>query len=998
MCKRTTCVIVALLVVAGWMGATAVGQVPDKNGLVLWLDASQANTIVQDAAGKISRWNDLSGNNYYAAQADAARQPTLAAGVIRGKAAVDFGNFVSGNSLGLWMGFKNASGADQNINTIRTVFAVVRGSSFLLTHSGSYHFHRNRNGLGGVTVGFWDASYTHANIRNGKTFLNGSQVTDVATPWPDDWSIISVVTTGNVEANRLCNDRTYRSGGNKYGEILIYSRELNDTERVAVETYLTQKWFASAGDPQPANGAVDVARAATLSWSAGKGAVTHDVYFGTSPDDVSNASPADPKGVLVSQGQTDTTYVPSVRFEIDRVYYWRVDEVGAAPGNTVVKGGVWSFTAEAYSVLVKGVKATASSRNGPTTGPEKTVDGSGLNSADQHSTLDADMWLSGPGSPQWIQYEFSKTVKLDQMLVWNSNQSYESLFGFGAKQVVVDYSADGQAWTKLGDFEFARAPGDATCKADTKVPFGGVTARYVKLTIQSNWGNLMLGYGLSEVRFLAVPTFAREPQPVDGAANLNPATTLSWRPGREAGTHEVYVGTDPNALTLAATVTKPSLDMSFNLDETYYWKVTEVNAVKDPASWEGDVWSLSTQPYIVIDDFEGYTNESPKRLFQAWIDGLGFSPDDFFPQGGKGNDSGALVGYDPLAGNIVETVRVNSGSQSMPIFYDNSTVSFSEAQHTFAEPWDWSKHGIKTLTLAFHGDPNNAGQMYVKINNAKIPYNGKPEDIKRTLWQPWNIDLASTGVNLTSVTKLAIGVDGAAATGVLYIDDIRLYPQTGELIVPVDPGTTGLVAHYKFDGNLKDSAGTHDGTALGDAKTTSDPTRGQVLLLDGTGDAVDVPLLGTSSAVTISMWVNSAVDTTAIDFASFFHSDGWEAGDVHWRFSYARVDGGFYGFANLAGRSRAKPNVWYHVAAIVTPTEWMLWLDGLRDGVASLATPTAVTVGDGLIGAWLGTDGVTVDREFTGKIDDVRFYNRALSPEELAWLAGRTEPFAKPFN
>ena len=222
-----------------------------------------------------------------------------------------------------------------------------------------------------------------------------SRSTDVATPWPDDWSIISVVTTGNVEANRLCNDRTYRSGGNKYGEILIYNRDLTDTERAVVEAYLTEKWFASAGEPQPADGAVDVSRTATLSWESGKDAVTHDVYFGTSSDDVSNASRADPKGVLVSQGQTDTTYVPSIRFEIDRTYYWRVDEIGAAPGNAIVKGSVWSFTAEAYSIPVRNVKATASSSNGPTMGPEKTVDGSGLNSSDQHSTLDTDMWLSG---------------------------------------------------------------------------------------------------------------------------------------------------------------------------------------------------------------------------------------------------------------------------------------------------------------------------------------------------------------------------------------------------------------------------------------------------------------------------------------------------------------------------------------------------------------------------------------------------------------------------
>ena len=91
------------------------------------------------------------------------------------------------------------------------------------------------------------------------------------------------------------------------------------------------------------------------------------------------------------------------------------------------------------------------------------------------------------------------------------------------RQVVVDYSADGRRWSTLGEFEFARAPGTATCTADTKVPFGGVTARYVKLTIQSNWGNLTLGYGLSEVRFLAVPTSAREPDPSDGAANVAPA-------------------------------------------------------------------------------------------------------------------------------------------------------------------------------------------------------------------------------------------------------------------------------------------------------------------------------------------------------------------------------------------------------------------------------------------------------------------------------------------
>jgi hypothetical protein len=37
------------------------------------------------------------------------------------------------------------------------------------------------------------------------------------------------------------------------------------------------------------------------------------------------------------------------------------------------------------------------------------------------------------------------------------------------------------------------------------------------------------------------------------------------------------------------------------------------------------------------------------------------------------------------------------------------------------------------------------------------------------------------------------------------------------------------------------------------------------------------------------------------------------------------------------------------------------------------------------------------DRYFIGQIDDVRIYDRALTREEVTWLAGRTVPFDKPF-
>ena len=97
----------------------------------------------------------------------------------------------------------------------------------------------------------------------------------------------------------------------------------------------------------------------------------------------------------------------------------------------------------------------------------------------------------------------------------------------GAKDVKVEYSADGETWTALGDFEFAQATGFADYTANTTVDFGGVAVKFVKLTINSNFGGLLAQYGLSEVRFYSVPVVAREPQPAAGATGVDPQVQFS---------------------------------------------------------------------------------------------------------------------------------------------------------------------------------------------------------------------------------------------------------------------------------------------------------------------------------------------------------------------------------------------------------------------------------------------------------------------------------------
>ncbi|MEN6576674.1 MAG: LamG domain-containing protein, partial [Phycisphaerales bacterium] len=154
-----------------------------------------------------------------------------------------------------------------------------------------------------------------------------------------------------------------------------------------------------AVDPSPEDEATDVIREVVLSWTPSEWAATHDVYLGTVLADVENASRDNPIGVLVGEGQSDTAF-DAGRLEFGQVYYWRVDEVNAAPDNTIFKGEVWSFTTEVYAYPITGLTATASSQQ-PTSPAIRTIDGSGLDASDQHGVDLKTMWVTPGGLPAW---------------------------------------------------------------------------------------------------------------------------------------------------------------------------------------------------------------------------------------------------------------------------------------------------------------------------------------------------------------------------------------------------------------------------------------------------------------------------------------------------------------------------------------------------------------------------------------------------------------------
>ena len=552
--------------------------------------------------------------------------------------------------------------------------------------------------------------------------------------------------------------------------------------------YINAKVFVpnEASKPNPTKEAIDVPRDVVLSWVSGEFADTHDVYFGTVFDDVNNASRTNPLDVLASQGQTVSTYDPAGLLDMGQTYFWRIDEVNALPDTTIFKGETWSFTAEpiGYPLAGENITATASSLSNVNEGPENTINGSGLDADDLHSAENTAMWLSNTIGPQptWIQYEFDRVYKLYQMLVWNHNSTVELAIGFGIKQATIEYSTDGTNWTTLGTtHEFARATGATGYVANTTIDLGGVAAKYVRITANSNWGGILNQYGLSEVRFLYIPVRAREPRPDSGATDADVDVVLGWRAGREAAQHDVYFSTDEQAVidstVGATTVTEASYGpMLLDLGQTYFWRVDEVNEAEMPTTLEGDLWNFTTSEYLVVDDFEIYNNLDPtdpnsRRIFNVWTDGYGVAT------------NGSVVGYENPP--FCEQTIVHSGNQSMPLAYSNTGgAAYSEAELPLNPPQNWTKAGATTFVLYFHGAEGNTGQLYIKVNGSKVVFDGDAGDIAKVEWNQWNIDLASLGVDLQSVTKLVIGIDGNGATGTLYVDDIRLYGQAPQPEAP----------------------------------------------------------------------------------------------------------------------------------------------------------------------------------------------------------------------
>jgi len=520
-----------------------------------------------------------------------------------------------------------------------------------------------------------------------------------------------------------------------------------------------------AYDPSPTDGAHFIDPDVTLSWTAGFGAKLHTVYFGDDFDTVSNATGGAP--------QAAATYTLGP-LELEKVYYWRVDEFDAI---TTHKGDVWTFT-------------TAKAGGGLKAEYFNNMNLSGIPALTRIDPQINFYWNPGPNPPPGINEDgFSVRWTGELEAVFSEPVTFITGSDDGVRlylngELIID------DWTDHDRTEDRSDPIELVAGQTYSIVLEGYE-NTGEAEWQLYWQSPSIPRQLIPQAAIFPPVRALSPNPPNGATGQRMTAILSWSPGDHAVSHQVYFGTDADAVRNATTASpqyKGSRDLgSESYDPgklawftTYYWRVDEVNNVNPDSPWIGNLWSFTTGDFLVVDDFELYNDlnvdvEGSNRIFLTWQDGYDTPI------------NGSQVGYtDPP---FCEQTIVHSGRQSMPLFFNNSGPAYySEATLPLTYPRDWTEEGVGVLTLWLYGDPANAAEsMYVVVANATGPtavvYHDNPDAALIDAWTQWDIaleEISNQGVVLTNVDSIAIGFGNrnnpqVGGSGMVFIDDIRLY-------------------------------------------------------------------------------------------------------------------------------------------------------------------------------------------------------------------------------
>jgi len=211
-------------------------------------------------------------------------------------------------------------------------------------------------------------------------------------------------------------------------------------------------------------------------------------------------------------------------------------------------------------------------------------------------------------------------------------------------------------------------------------------------------------------------------------------------------------------------------------------------------------------------------------------------------------------------------------------------------------------------------------------------------------------------------------------TGDYVVDFEDLKILTDDWLV-TDYVLTGLVSHYRFDGDAVDSVNGNHGTEVGDP-CYAPGMHGQAISLDGSVDYVDCgndSSFDINDSITLSAWIKGTFN------------NNWDpiiAKGLDWQLTKGMGDEAVFfclGIDYVTGLANINDNEWHHVAGVYNGSKMDLYVDGLLDASGSASGSLNVSAANVCIGG-------SATQSFNGLIDDARIYDRALSDDEIRTL------------